>query len=99
MATAQVERVRELPVGKLDGASTADVEAKYKEIISRPPSVTSDAAIKEYETALISLGELYRDQRCVDHPFNASVLAVVRSCGLCGSSMDSNNLVGTRKSS
>lgn len=38
-------------------------EAIYKEIISKPPSVTSDAAIKEYETALISLGELYRDAK------------------------------------
>ncbi|KAK8093657.1 26S proteasome non-ATPase regulatory subunit 11 [Apiospora hydei] len=37
-------------------------EALYKDIISKPPSITSDASIKEYETALISLGELYRDQ-------------------------------------
>lgn len=35
----------------------------YQEIISKPPSVTSDAAVREYETALISLGELYRDQK------------------------------------
>ncbi|KAK8129343.1 hypothetical protein PG999_001723 [Apiospora kogelbergensis] len=38
-------------------------EALYKDIISKPPSITSDASIKEYETALISLGELYRDQK------------------------------------
>lgn len=38
-------------------------EAIYKEIISKPPSVTSDAAVKEYESALISLGELYRDEK------------------------------------
>lgn len=38
-------------------------EAIYKEIISKPPSVTSDEAIKEYESALISLGELYRDEK------------------------------------
>lgn len=38
-------------------------EAIYKDFISKPPSVTSDAAIKEYETALISLGELYRDEK------------------------------------
>ncbi|KAI0013196.1 PCI-domain-containing protein [Xylariaceae sp. FL0662B] len=38
-------------------------EAIYKDIISQPPSVNSDAAIKEYETALISLGELYRDEK------------------------------------
>ena len=40
-------------------------EAIYKEIISKPPSVTSDAAVKEYESALISLGELYRDEKSV----------------------------------
>jgi 26S proteasome regulatory subunit N6 len=38
-------------------------EAIYKDIISKPPSVTSEAAIKEYETGLISLGELYRDAK------------------------------------
>ncbi|KAI1780962.1 PCI-domain-containing protein [Hypoxylon cercidicola] len=38
-------------------------EAIYKEIISKPPSVTSDEVIKEYESALISLGELYRDEK------------------------------------
>lgn len=38
-------------------------EAIYKDLISKPPSVTSDAAIKEYESALISLGELYRDEK------------------------------------
>jgi len=40
-------------------------EALYKDIISKPPSITSDASIKEYESALISLGELYRDQKYV----------------------------------
>lgn len=43
-------------------------EAIYKDIISKPPSVTSDAAIKEYETALLSLGALYRDEKLVDRP-------------------------------
>lgn len=38
-------------------------EAIYKTIISKAPSVTSEAAIKEYETGLISLGELYRDEK------------------------------------
>lgn len=38
-------------------------EAAYKEIISKPPSATSDAAVREYETALVSLGELYRDEK------------------------------------
>ncbi|ORY55079.1 uncharacterized protein BCR38DRAFT_491231 [Pseudomassariella vexata] len=38
-------------------------EAIYKDIVTKPPSINSDAAIKEYETALISLGELYRDEK------------------------------------
>jgi 26S proteasome regulatory subunit N6 len=38
-------------------------EQLYKEIISKPPSVTSEAATREYETALIGLGELYRDEK------------------------------------
>ncbi|KAK3371373.1 hypothetical protein B0T24DRAFT_318049 [Lasiosphaeria ovina] len=38
-------------------------EAVYKEILSKPPSVTSDAAVRDYESALIGLGELYRDEK------------------------------------
>lgn len=38
-------------------------EALYKDIISKPPAVTSEAAVREYETALVSLGELYRDEK------------------------------------
>jgi 26S proteasome regulatory subunit N6 len=50
---------------KLVKTDPRKAEALYKDIISKPPSVTSEAAIKEYETALISLGELYRDEKCV----------------------------------
>lgn len=35
-------------------------EQTYQDILSRPPP-TSDKAIREYENALIGLGELYRD--------------------------------------
>jgi 26S proteasome regulatory subunit N6 len=38
-------------------------EQIYKEITSKPPSITSDAAVREYETALVSLAELYRDEK------------------------------------
>ncbi|KAI0181531.1 PCI-domain-containing protein [Hypoxylon sp. FL1284] len=38
-------------------------EAIYKGIISKPPSVNSDEATKDYELALLSLGELYRDEK------------------------------------
>ena len=61
MAQGDSERVREAQkLAKTDPKKAEDI---YKEIISKPPSVTSDAAVREYEVALISLGELYRDQK------------------------------------
>lgn len=50
---------------QLASSDPRKAESIYKEIISKPPSVTSDAAIKEYENALISLGGLYRDEKLV----------------------------------
>lgn len=61
MAQGDSERVREAQ--KLAKSDPRKAEGIYKEIISKPPSVTSDAAVKEYEAALINLGELYRDQK------------------------------------
>ncbi|KAK0634598.1 hypothetical protein B0T17DRAFT_548764 [Bombardia bombarda] len=61
MAQGESERVRDAQ--KLAAADPRKAEEIYKEILSKPPSVTSDAAIREYETALISLGELYRDEK------------------------------------
>ncbi|OAA67194.1 26S proteasome non-ATPase regulatory subunit 11 [Niveomyces insectorum RCEF 264] len=61
MAAGDSERVQEAK--ELAGANPAKAASIYKDIIAKPPSVTSDAAIREYETALISLGELYRDQK------------------------------------
>jgi 26S proteasome regulatory subunit N6 len=61
MVQGDSERVREAQ--KLAKSDPRKAEEIYKEIISKPPSVTSDAAIREYEVALISLGELYRDQK------------------------------------
>jgi 26S proteasome regulatory subunit N6 len=63
MAQGDSERVQEAQ--KLAKTDPRKAEALYQEIIAKPPSVTSEAAIKEYETALISLGELYRDEKCV----------------------------------
>ncbi len=63
MAQGDSERVKEAK--KLKSTDPRKTEALYKEIISKPPSVTSDAAIREYETALVSLGELYRDEKYV----------------------------------
>jgi hypothetical protein len=61
MAQGESERVRDAQ--KLAKSDPRKAEQIYQEIISKPPSVTSDAAIREYELALISLGELYRDQK------------------------------------
>lgn len=47
----------------LAGTDPRKLEAIYRNIISTPPSVTSEAAVKEYEAALIKLGELYRDEK------------------------------------
>ncbi|KAI4593245.1 26S proteasome regulatory subunit rpn6 [Pestalotiopsis sp. 9143b] len=47
----------------LESTDPRKAEAIYKETISKPPSVTSDAAIKEYETALLRLGGLYRNEK------------------------------------
>ncbi|KAL2258917.1 hypothetical protein VTK26DRAFT_7576 [Humicola hyalothermophila] len=64
MAQGDSERVREAQ--KLAKTDPKKAEEIYKEIIGKAPSVTSDAAIREYEAALLSLGELYRDQRSTD---------------------------------
>lgn len=61
MAQGESERVREAQ--KVASTDPKKAEQIYKDIISKPPAVTSEAAIREYETALISLGELYRDQK------------------------------------
>ncbi|KAH6713548.1 PCI domain-containing protein [Leptodontidium sp. 2 PMI_412] len=61
MAPADSARIVEAK--KLTKSNPREAEAQYKEIISKTPSATSDAAVREYETALVSLGELYRDQK------------------------------------
>ncbi|KAF4340486.1 26S proteasome regulatory subunit N6 [Fusarium beomiforme] len=61
MAAAESARVQEAQ--KLAKSDPRKAESIYKDIISKAPSTTSDAATREYETALISLGELYRDEK------------------------------------
>lgn len=63
MAQGDSERVQEAQ--KLRKEDPRKAEKLLSDIISQVPSVTSEAAVKEYETALISLGELYRDEKCV----------------------------------
>lgn len=48
---------------KLAKTHPRQAEAIYKDMTSKAPQATSDAATREYESALISLGELYRDER------------------------------------
>lgn len=61
MAQGDSSRVQEAQ--KLAKSDPRKAEALYKDILSSPPSATSDAAVKEYEASLISLGELYRDEK------------------------------------
>lgn len=63
MAVGDSERVQEAQ--KLAKTDPARAEAAFKEITSKPPKAGSDAATREYEAALISLGELYRDAKSV----------------------------------
>ena len=65
MAQGESSSSRVQEAKKLHKTDPHKAEQTYKSIIAKKPSVTSDAAVREYETALVSLGELYRDQKCV----------------------------------
>ena len=58
--SAKIEEARKL--GKTDPLKA---EAIYKEILSKKPGA-SEAALREYESALMGLGESYRDTRKTD---------------------------------
>jgi hypothetical protein len=60
---AQEDAAKRIEEAKqLSKDSPAKAEAIYKEILSQPPG-TSDKAVREFETALLGLGELYRDHK------------------------------------
>ncbi|KAL2105330.1 hypothetical protein VUR80DRAFT_8540 [Thermomyces stellatus] len=61
MAQGDSERVDQAQ--KLRKEDPRKAEKLLSDIISETPSVNSEAAVKEYETALIALGELYRDEK------------------------------------
>lgn len=63
MAVGDSDRVQEAQ--KLAKTEPSKAEAILKEITSTAPSAASDAATREYESALVSLGQLYRDGRSV----------------------------------
>lgn len=50
---------------KLSKSEPAKAESIYKEVLSKDPG-SSDVAVKNYEAALMGLGELYRDQQNVN---------------------------------
>jgi 26S proteasome regulatory subunit N6 len=50
---------------KLAKSDPSKSEAIYKDVLSKEPGST-DVAIKNFETALVGLGELYRDQKRVE---------------------------------
>lgn len=49
---------------KLAKTNLLGAEAIYKDILSKPPGM-NDAALRDYELALMDLGGLYRDSRFV----------------------------------
>ena len=44
---------------------SAKSEKIYKDILSKPPG-SNDRAVRDFESALVALGELYRDQKRTD---------------------------------
>ena len=70
MAVGDSERVQ--AAQKLVKTDPRKAEAAFKEITAKVPSAGSDAATREYEAALISLGQLYRDEKSVPPPSEAT---------------------------
>jgi 26S proteasome regulatory subunit N6 len=62
-ATDDAKRIEDAQ--ELAKKAPAKAEAIYQDILSKDPG-TTDAAIKNYEAALVGLGEVYRDQKKVD---------------------------------
>ena len=60
---APVDSDRIIEAEKVAKTDKSKAESLYQTILSKTPSATNDAAVREYETALVKLGELYRDQR------------------------------------
>jgi 26S proteasome regulatory subunit N6 len=66
MAASPADNAKKLQQAEKNKKSdSAQAEAIYKEVLSQSPG-TNEAAIKNLETALVSLGELYRDQKRTD---------------------------------
>lgn len=60
---AQEENAKRIEEAKkLSKDQPAKAEQIYKEILSKPPGA-NDRAVRDFENALIGLGELYRDHK------------------------------------
>ena len=62
MAPAPANSLRIEEAQKLSKTDPSKAEAIYKDILSQGPG-SGDAALREYETALMDLGQLYRDTK------------------------------------
>lgn len=62
MAIASDDKTKLDEAGKYAKSDPGRAEAIYKDILSRDPG-SSDAGLRNYELALMGLGELYRDHR------------------------------------
>ena len=65
MAPAPTDSAKVQEAKKLGKTDPLKAEAIYKEILSKKPGA-SEAALREYESALMGLGESYRDTRKTD---------------------------------
>jgi len=45
--------------------NSSQAEQIYQQILSNDPDNTDAQVLRDKETALVKLGELYRDQKCV----------------------------------
>ena len=61
MAPEYVNSKRIQEAQKLAKSDPSKAEAVYKDVLSRGPG-SGESALREYETALMGLGEIYRDQ-------------------------------------
>lgn len=59
---AETEATRLEEAKKLSKDQPEKAEQIYQDILSKPPG-TNDKAVRQFETALIGLGELYRDHK------------------------------------
>lgn len=62
MAPQPADTKRIAEAQKLAKADPSKAESVFKDVLSKGPE-SGEAALKDYETALMGLGELYRDQK------------------------------------